>query len=211
MLRNNREHEEICALSAGRGRDAHAPRGCAQSQRKRPERATCAQPRATPWVTWFYPPFYRPERAKALHECEVLRLCPYRASVDTVMPITQGVATLCPGLWAVALSGRAFNLQGVDSTRLRPKILQPVMVEILPDSYKNIIGQLPQYLLVVSRRASSNLHNTTLSVVLTLQRFKQWHHDNCCRDTIRTYYKCRKWIRQSYLLSQVSIPPCRRR
>ena len=88
----------------------------------------------------FIPPFYRPERAKALHECEVLRLCPYRASVDTVMPITQGVATLCPGLWAVALSGRAFNLQGVDSTRLRPKILQPVMVEILPDSYKNIIG-----------------------------------------------------------------------
>ena len=63
----------------------------------------------------FIPPFYRPERAKALHECEVLRLCPYRASVDTVMPITQGVATLCPGLWAVALSGRAFNLQGVHS------------------------------------------------------------------------------------------------
>ena len=207
MLRNNREREEICALSAGCGRDAHAPRGCAQSQRKRPERATCAQPRATPWVTWFYPPFYRPERAKALHECEVLRLCPYRASVDAVMPITQGVATLCPGLWAVALSGRAFNLQGVhsicvtciqpagrgfnlqgvDSTRLRPKILRPVMVEILPDSYKNISGQLPQYLLVVSRRVSSNLHNTTLSVVLTLQRFKQWHHDNCCRDTIRTY------------------------
>ena len=27
--RNNRVREEICALSAGRGRDAHAPRGCA--------------------------------------------------------------------------------------------------------------------------------------------------------------------------------------
>ena len=61
-------------------------------------------------------PFYRPERAKALNAGEVLRFCPYRASVDAVMPITQGGATLCPGLWAVALSGRAFNLKGVHST-----------------------------------------------------------------------------------------------
>ena len=30
--------------------------------------------------------------------------------------LPRGGATLCPWLWAVALSGRAFNLQGVHST-----------------------------------------------------------------------------------------------
>ena len=50
----------------------------------------------------------------------------------------QGVHSIC--VTCIQPAGRAFNLQGVDSTRLRPKILQPVMVEILPDSYKNIIG-----------------------------------------------------------------------
>ena len=50
----------------------------------------------------------------------------------------QGVHSTCKAF--IRSTWRAFNLQGMDSTRLRPKILQPVMVEILPDSYKNIIG-----------------------------------------------------------------------
>ena len=50
----------------------------------------------------------------------------------------QGVHSTCKA-WILP-AGRAFDLRDVHSTRLRPKILQPVMVEILPDSYKNIIG-----------------------------------------------------------------------
>ena len=68
------------------------------------------------------------------------------------MPITQGGATLCPGLWAVALSGRAFNLKGVHSTCLRPKILRSVMVEILRDSCQNIVR-------IVTKKMLGSFHN----------------------------------------------------
>ena len=68
------------------------------------------------------------------------------------MPITQGGATLCPGLWAIALSGRAFDLRDVHSTCLRPKILRSVMVEILRDSCQNIVR-------IVTKKMLGSFHN----------------------------------------------------
>ena len=51
---------------------------------------------------------------------------PTGRALTPLCQVTQGVATLCPGLWAVALSGRAFNLQGVHSICVSAFYLQGV-------------------------------------------------------------------------------------
>ena len=66
--------------------------------------------------------------------------CPFRACIRPEGRAfdLKGVHSTC--VTCIQPAGRAFYLQDVHSTCLRPKILQPVMVEILLDSYQNIVG-----------------------------------------------------------------------
>ena len=62
----------------------------------------------------------------------------------------QGVHSTC--VTCIQPEGRAFDLRDVHSTCLRPKILRPVMVEILRDSCQNIVR-------IVTKKMLGSYHN----------------------------------------------------
>ena len=153
MLRNNRERGHLpeaahsLNVNALKGQPAHSPRQHPGSHGFIP-RFIALKGQKHYMNARYYA--YAPTGRALTPLCQLPRVSLRSALGYGLLPF-QGVHSICvtciqparrgfylQGVHSICVS--AFYLQGVDSTRLRPKILQPVMVEILPDSYKNIIG-----------------------------------------------------------------------
>ena len=103
MLRNNRERGHLpeaahrLNVNALKGQPAHSPG-------------------QHPGSHGFIPRFIALKGQKRYMNARYYAYAPTGRALTPLCQFTQGVATLCPGLWAVALSGRAFDLRDVHST-----------------------------------------------------------------------------------------------
>ena len=140
MLRNNREHGHLpeaahsLNVNALKGQPAHSPGQHPGSHGFIP-RFIALKGQKHYMNARYYA--YAPTGRALTPLCQLPRVSLRSALGYGLLPF-QGVHSTCKAF--IQPAGRSFDLRDVHSTRLRPKILQPVMVEILPDSYKNIIG-----------------------------------------------------------------------
>ena len=140
MLRNNRERGHLpeaahsLNVNALKGQPAHSPGQHPGSHGFIP-RFIALKGQKHYMNARYYA--YAPTGRALTPLCQLPRVSLRSALGYGLLPF-QGVHSTCKA-WILP-ARRSFDLRDVHSTRLRPKILQPVMVEILPDSYKNIIG-----------------------------------------------------------------------